>query len=313
MGDIGCEMIINIVFILFLPLMFLGIINRVKSVWAGRKGPSLLQPYYDFAKLMRKNEVISSSTSFVFDMAPSISLACILGAAMFVPFGHYRAVISFQGDFILFVYLLAMAKFFSVLGALDTGSSFEGMGASRELSYTSFLEPAFIMVVGSLVYAGGLGSLSQLVSFHSINLTDQWSVIISVLTVLNLFIIMLIEGCRVPFDDPNTHLELTMVHEVMVLDNSGPNLAYTMYGSALKLNIFTSLISYFLIPWARGFWFVTAMYLLIYVILAVAVGLVESLMPRLRMSRNLELALIPLSISLLILCALIVNNYGGMQ
>jgi formate hydrogenlyase subunit 4 len=167
------------------------------------------------------------------------------------------------------------------------------------------------MVMGSLVYATGLGSLSQLVSYHSVNLTNQWSVIISVLTVLNLFIILLIEGCRVPFDDPNTHLELTMIHEVMVLDNSGPNLAYTMYGSALKLNIFTSLISYFLIPWAKGFWFVTGMYLLPYFLLAIAVGLVESILPRFRMTRNLELALIPLSISLLVLCALIANNYGA--
>lgn len=304
-------MIINVLFILLLPLLFLGIINRVKAIWAGRKGPSLLQPLYDFIKLMRKDEVISTSTSFVFDMAPSISLACTICAALFVPFGHYRAIISFQGDFILFIYLMALAKFFSALGALDTGSSFEGMGASRELSYTSFLEPAFLMVIGSLVYATGLGSLSQLVSYHSVNITSHWSVIISVLTVLNLIIILLIEGCRVPFDDPNTHLELTMIHEVMVLDNSGPNLAYTMYGSALKLNIFTSLISYFLIPWAKGFWFVTGMYLLIYFLLAISVGLVESLLPRFRMTRNLELALIPLSISLLILCALIANNYGA--
>jgi formate hydrogenlyase subunit 4 len=263
-------------------------------------------------RLLKKGEVISQSCSFIFDLAPSLYLASILTAATLIPFGNYKSLICFQGDYILFAYLLAMAKFFSVLAALDTGSSFEGMGASRELSFTVFLEPAFIAIMASLVYATGLGSMSELVAYHTISINNEWSVIISVLTTIALFIMLLIEGCRVPFDDPNTHLELTMIHEVMILDTSGVNLAFVIYGSALKMTIYASLISYFLIPWGKGLWLVTGLYFIIMTGLAVAIGVIEALMPRFRMTRNLELAIIPFSIALLILSALIVNQIGGM-
>ncbi|MBN2828902.1 MAG: NADH-quinone oxidoreductase subunit H [Candidatus Cloacimonetes bacterium] len=304
-------MIINIIFILIVPLLFLGIIIRVKAIWAGRKGASILQPTYDVIKLLRKSEIISSSTGFIFEIASVVSLALLLGASLLVPFGNYHAIISFKGDFILFTYLLAFSKFISTLSSLDTGSSFEGMGASRELSYTAFLEPAFLMIMASLVYATGLGSMSELVASHTVNMSNTWSVIISVLTILGLFIMMLIEGSRVPFDDPTTHLELTMVHEVMVLDNSGPNLAGMTYAGALKMTMYASLISYFVIPWERGLWFVTGFYFLMMFLQAVAVGLIESIMPRFRMSRNLELAIIPLTLVLLVMFALVVYRFGG--
>jgi formate hydrogenlyase subunit 4 len=304
-------MIINIIFILIVPLLFLGIIIKVKAVWAGRKGASILQPTYDVIKLLRKSEVISSNTGFIFEISSVVSLALLIGASLLVPFGNYHAIISFKGDFILFTYLLAFSKFISTLSSLDTGSSFEGMGASRELSYTAFLEPAFLMIMASLVYATGLGSMSELVASHTVNMSNTWSVIISVLTILGLFIMMLIEGSRVPFDDPTTHLELTMVHEVMVLDNSGPNLAGMTYAGALKMTMYASLISYFVIPWGRGLWFVTGFYFLMMFLQAVAVGLIESIMPRFRMSRNLELAIIPLSLVLLVMFALVVYRFGG--
>lgn len=304
-------MIVNILIILLLPLLFIGVINKVKAIWAGRRGASILQPMYDFLKLMRKDEVISHTTGFIFEIASVLSLAAILTAALLTPFGYYKAILSWGGDFIFFAYLLALSKFFSVLAAMDTGSSFEGMGASRELSFTVFIEPAFIILMASLAYTTGVGSLSQLVSQHTINLSNEWSLIIAVLTTLALFIIMIIEGCRVPFDDPNTHLELTMIHEVMVLDHSGINLAYTMYCSALKMTIYASLVSYFLIPWGRGMLWVTGMYFAIMFLQAVCIGLIESFLPRFRMTRNLELAVIPLSIALLILSALIVFRFGG--
>jgi formate hydrogenlyase subunit 4 len=153
--------------------------------------------------------------------------------------------------------------------------------------------------------------MSELVASHTVNMSNTWSVIISVLTILGLFIMMLIEGSRVPFDDPTTHLELTMVHEVMVLDNSGPNLAGMTYAGALKMTMYASLISYFVIPWGRGLWFVTGFYFLMMFLQAVAVGLIESIMPRFRMSRNLELAIIPLSLVLLVMFALVVYRFGG--
>ncbi len=304
-------MIVSLILILVLPLLFMGIITKTKAVWAGRKGASILQPFYTCAKLLGKSEIHSHSSSHIFRWAPSLALAATFVAALFVPFGTKSAVLGFRGDFFLFMSLLALAKAVMVAAAMDVGSSFEGMGASREISFTAFLEPAFLLVIGSLAYAGGFDSMGQLFYRHTVNLYNEWSVIIAVLTALALFIMLLVEGSRVPFDDPATHLELTMIHEVMVLDTSGVNLAFVHYAAALKVQIYASLISYFLIPEGMGGFIVTAVYLLSSFGLAVLTGLVESLMPRYRISRNLELVIIPLSISLLVLAALIVHNLGG--
>ncbi len=304
-------MIVNFAFIIFLPLLFVGVITKTKAVWAGRKGASILQPYYTFSKLLHKAEIHSNTSDRIFRLAPVIALSATFCAALFVPFGAHSAIFSFKGDFFLFMSLLALAKAVMVLAAMDVGSSFEGMGASREISFTAFLEPAFLLVIGSLAYAGGFHSLGQLFTRHSVNIYDEWSVIISVLTALALFIMLLVEGARVPFDDPATHLELTMIHEVMVLDTSGVNLALVHYSAALKLQIYASLISYFLIPEGMGTLMITGVFLLSSLGLAILAGLVESLMPRYRISRNLELVIIPLSIALLALAALIVNNLGG--
>lgn len=302
---------VNLLFILILPLLFIGIINKTKAVWAGRKGASILQPYYTFIKLLHKSEVHSHTSGLIFRIAPSIALAAVFCAALLVPFGVRGAILGFRGDFFLFMSLLALSKAVMVLAAMDVGSSFEGMGASREISFTAFLEPAFLLTIGSLVYAGGFDSMGQLFYRHTVNIYNEWSVIIAVLTALALFIMLLVEGARVPFDDPATHLELTMIHEVMVLDTSGVNLALVHYSAALKMQIYASLISYFLIPESMGSLAITIVYVLCSLGLAVLTGLVESLMPRYRISRNLELVIIPLSISLLVLAALIVHHLGG--
>jgi formate hydrogenlyase subunit 4 len=304
-------MIINFLAIIILPLLFMGIITKTKAVWAGRKGASILQPFYTCAKLMHKSEIHSTTSGFIFRIAPSIALAATIMAAMFVPFGAGSSVLGFKGDFFLFMSLLALAKAVMVFAAMDVGSSFEGMGASREISFTAFLEPAFLLTIGSLAYAGGFDSMGKLFFRHTVNIYNEWSVIIAVLTALALFIMLLVEGARVPFDDPATHLELTMIHEVMVLDTSGINLAMVHYSAALKVQIYASLISYFLIPVGMGRLMITAVYLMSCFSLAVLTGLVESLMPRYRISRNLELVIIPLSIALLVLAALIVHNLGG--
>ncbi|MDY0152767.1 MAG: NADH-quinone oxidoreductase subunit H [Candidatus Cloacimonas sp.] len=304
-------MIISLIFILILPLLFVGLIAKTKAVWAGRKGASILQPFYTFAKLPQKHEIHSKSSGLIFKIAPVMALAATFSAALFVPFGAGAAILSFRGDFFLFMSLLALGKAVMVLAAMDVGSSFEGMGASREISFTAFLEPAFLLIIGSLTYAGGFASIGQLFARHTVNIYNEWSVIIAVLTALALFIMMLVEGSRVPFDDPATHLELTMIHEVMVLDTSGINLALVHYTAALKVQIYASLISYFLIPEGMGSTIITLVYLLSCLALAVLTGLAESLMPRYRISRNLELVIIPLSIALLVLAALIVHNLGG--
>jgi formate hydrogenlyase subunit 4 len=159
-------MILNLLFILLMPLLFVGIINKTKAIWAGRKGPSLLQPFYTCFKLLHKREIHSRSSGYIFRWAPSLALVAVFFAALFVPFGGGNACLGFKGDFFLLMSLLALAKAVLVLAAMDTGSSFEGMGASREISFTAFLEPAFMLIIGS----SGLwpeGS-SALVSFFTV-------------------------------------------------------------------------------------------------------------------------------------------------
>lgn len=304
-------MIIDLFFIIFLPLLSVGLIAKTKAIWAGRKGASIIQPFFTVAKLLRKQEIHPRTAGWIFRAAPSLALAATFTAALLVPFGGSSSIFSFRGDFVVFMYLLAFAKAVMVMAAMEVGSSFEGMGASREISFTAFLEPAFFLTVGSLVYAGGFDSMGDLFYRHTVLITNQWSVIIAVMTSLALFIMMLVEGARVPFDDPTTHLELTMIHEVMVLDTSGVNLAMVYYTAALKMQIYASLISYFLIPEGRGSILITLIFFVVSMVLAILVGLVESLMPRYRMNRNLELVIIPLSVSLLVLAALIVRNLGG--
>lgn len=304
-------MIIDLFFIIFLPLLSVGLIAKTKAIWAGRKGASVIQPFFTVAKLLHKQEIHARTAGLLFRAAPSLALAATFTAALLVPFGGSSSIFSFSGDFVVFMYLLAFAKAVMVMAAMEVGSSFEGMGASREISFTAFLEPAFFLTVGSLVYAGGFDSMGDLFYRHTVLITNQWSVIIAVMTSLALFIMMLVEGARVPFDDPTTHLELTMIHEVMVLDTSGVNLAMVHYTAALKMQIYASLISYFLIPEGRGSVLITLIFFVVSMVLAILVGLVESLMPRYRMNRNLELVIIPLSVSLLVLAALIVRNLGG--
>ena len=135
-----------ILYFALFPFLFTGIINRVKAIWCGRKGYPLLQPFYDFLKLVRKEEIVSASASRIFMVAPVVSFAAVLFAALVVPGPSGRSLVHFDGDYLFFAYLLSLAKFSGVLGAMDTGSSFEGMGASREISYTAMVEPAYMIV-----------------------------------------------------------------------------------------------------------------------------------------------------------------------
>jgi formate hydrogenlyase subunit 4 len=264
------------------PLM-LGIINRVKAVFAGRNGPPVLQPYYDLFKLLRKASVYSRSTGAILRVAPSIVLACVLLGTIVLPWGTMRAPVCFAGDIIVLIYLLGLARFATVLAALDTGSSFEGMGASREVQFGALAEPSLLLGLVVLVLHCGFHGLSDIVS----GITPQvWSSsgILLVLVMCSWFVILLTENCRIPMDDPNTHLELTMIHEVMVLDYSGPDLAYVLYAASLKLWIFGSLVVNLVLPAvAPGTWMQVPLFLAGMVLIAVIVGVVESTLARLQL------------------------------
>ncbi len=262
------------------PLL-LGVVARIKALGAGRRGPGLLQPYRDLAKLLRKGAVYSRTTTPVFRFGPVVALVAVALALLLVPMGA-PAPLSFGADPIVFVALLGLARFAIVLAALDTGSSFEGMGASRELFFGALIEAALLPVLLVLVRAVGRVSLTGMLGP---GLAGAWSAhgAALALAAVALFVTLLAENARIPVDDPATHLELTMVHEVMVLDHGGPDLALFEYGSALKLWTTSALLAALVQP-VRAAWAPLAVIAGV-LGLAVAVGLVESGMARLRLAR----------------------------
>jgi formate hydrogenlyase subunit 4 len=277
--------LINIFLALCFAPLFVGVINRAKAFFAGRSGRPLLQSYYDVLKLLKKGAVYSRTTTWVFRAGPVVSLAAIAVSLALLPCGVSPAPVSFQGDLVLFAYLLGLARFVTVVAALDTGSSFEGMGASREVTFSAFAEP--VLFLGMIALARHAESLS-LTGIFSANLPGRLANPAPAMAMVGVsfFIVMLAENARIPVDDPNTHLELTMIHEVMVLDHGGPDLAFIEYGSALKLYAFGALVVNTLVPFGgmgplRGVvLFVSCMF-----VTAVAVGVIESVMARLRLVR----------------------------
>ncbi len=271
-----------ILVLLLAPFFFIGLINRVKALWAGRRGAPLLQTAYDLGKMLRKGEVLSHTTSFIFPLSPALQLAAVLCAALLVPLPGQPALISFPGDFILFAYTLGLAKFMLVLAAMDTGSSFEGMGASREVTFSTIVEPAFFMLLGSLALLTGQTSFTAI--FALLNYSAGYSILVKSLCAISLFIMLLVEGCRVPVDDPNTHLELTMIHEVMILDYSGPDLAFLTYAAAFKMVLLGTLLANLFVPFNVAPLSGLLLTLAVWALLAVGIGLVEALTARVRMS-----------------------------
>jgi formate hydrogenlyase subunit 4 len=271
--------------LLLLPPLLLGVVNRVKALVAGRRGPPLLQPYLDIAKLLRKGAVYSRTTTWVFRAGPVVGLAAVATAGTLLPVAGEPAVAAFAGDFVLFAYLLALARFFTALAALDTGSSFEGMGAAREVSFASVAEPALFLVLVALARATGTLSLSGMLGPA---LAPAWrqSAPALLLAAIALFVVTLAENARIPVDDPNTHLELTMIHEVMVLDHSGPDLAFILYGASMKLFLFGTLFVRLVVGLRfEQLWLAEAAFVAGLLAFAALVGLTESVMARLRLTR----------------------------
>ena len=264
------------------PLL-LGLINRTKAISAGRRGQPLLQPYYDLARLLRKAAVYSRTTTWIFRAGPMISLAALVTALLMVPWGGIPATLAFSGDFVLVLYLLAIGRFFTIMAALDTGSSFEGMGSSREAFFSALTEPILFAVLITLVRLTGEMSLTDLYGQVTPILWSTSGAALILLVVI-LLVLLLTENSRIPVDDPTTHLELTMIHEVMVLDHSGPDFAFILYGSALKLWVFAALLAGLIMPVGSGNVLLDgAAFLFGLLVTSVAVGIVESVMARLRL------------------------------
>ena len=202
--------LIHLLVVLVFPPLLLGVINRTKAKFGGRRGQPILQTYYDLAKLMQKDCVFSITTSWVFRFGPVVGMVTAIVAAMIVPLGHSSAPLSFTGDLIMFAYVLALGRFFTMAAALDTGSAFEGMGAAREATFAVLAEP--VLFLGLLVLARTSGSLRMSEMLSDATATN-WSIAAApmLLIVAAWFVVALVENCRIPFDDPNTHLELTMM------------------------------------------------------------------------------------------------------
>lgn len=263
---------------LLLAPLLPGVINKVKAWVAGRQGPPVLQLYYDLARLLRKGVVLSTLASPGFVIAPTVAWVAVVGAALLLPLAGAGSAVSFDGDVLLLVYLLALARFCTAWGAMETGSAFEGMGAAREVSYAVLAEIGIITAILTLAVQSGSVSLPSM--FEPLPGPSE------ALLAVGLFIILLAENCRVPFDDPNTHLELTMIHEVMVLDHSGPPFALILHGAAVKLALFAAFLAQAVLPLSE-LPLAASMAALAVAVLAitVAVGLVESLTARLSFRR----------------------------
>jgi formate hydrogenlyase subunit 4 len=277
--------VVHVLATLLMPPLLLGIIHKTKAAFAGRSGPPLLQPYFDIVKLLRKRSVFSATTTWVFRIGPVVGLVTAVMAALVIPFGANGAALSFTGDMILFAYLLGLGRFFTVAAALDTGSAFEGMGGAREATFSCLAEPALFLGLVVLVRQARSTSLAVMLG-PDLGASWRRAGASLVLVGASLFIVLLAENSRIPFDDPNTHLELTMIHEVMVLDHSGPLFGVILYGAAIKLFALGAIVVRLALPIATGSiagdWGLFAAGM---VGLAVAIGAVESVMARLRLKQ----------------------------
>ena len=275
---------ISLLLILISALFFVGIITKTKAKIAARKMPPILQPLYDVIRLFKKGTVYSSTTSLIFKIAPIVYFSSVLLAVLFIPFGGKAGLLSFYGDFVFFAYLLAIGKFMMIIAAMDTGSGFEGMGANREALYSMLVEPAFFILVGSVALFTNHISFQDL--FANFHFGSNLSYGISIASIYVLIYIALVENSRMPVDDPKTHLELTMVHEVMVLDNSGFDLALIHIATWLKFAVYGSLISNFIINNTWNLYEQIAVYIGVQIAFACLVGILEAFKARNKMDKN---------------------------
>jgi formate hydrogenlyase subunit 4 len=227
-----------------------GFVRKLKARLLRRQGPPLLQPYRDLARLMRKEAVVAESASWLFRVAPYLIFAAIWVAAGLVPTFARGLLFSGSADLIAIVALLGSARFFLALAGLDVGTSFGGIGSSREMLIASLAEPAMLIIVFTVSLLAGSTQLTSVVAYM---LGPAVGVRVSIyLALIALVMVALAENARIPVDNPATHLELTMVHEAMVLEYSGRHLAMIELGASLKLLLYVSLIAAIFAPWGMA-------------------------------------------------------------
>jgi formate hydrogenlyase subunit 4 len=282
--------LLNTVFIILISPLFISLIKKVKAYMQGRQGPPLLQTYYSLLKLLKKETVYSNNTSLIIRITPYINVVCVIVASLFVPVVFIPGMTAGFGNVILFLYLLVCAKFFMALAGLDAGSTFGGMGSSREMTFSAVIEPVIIIVFAAL------GLLLKTTNIYQMFATSlQSSLLINPSTLLislSLFIILIVESSRIPVDNPETHLELTMIHEAMLLEYSGPDLAMMELSHAVKQTLLMAVLINVLFPWglttSPNIFSVSVSIITFItkgVVLATAIGVFESMFAKSRLFR----------------------------
>ena len=296
MLDAFLLIVVQTVVLLAAAPLIVGLIRKVKARLQCRRGASVFQPYADLVKLFRKQPVVSSTTSWIFTATPYILFASTLAAGLLVPVFISKTPLSFAGNIIALVYLLALGTFFLMLAGLDAGSAFGGMGSSREAMVASLTEPAMMLSIFAIALTAGSTNLSTIV--HKTALLEDIVTDPSphLMAFAALIIVAIAETGRVPVDNPATHLELTMIHEAMILEYSGRYLALVEWAAGLKLLVFLTLIANVSAPWgiptsmepaALGIGLAT--YLVKVSGLGVLIGILESMFAKLRLFRVTDL------------------------
>ncbi len=293
---------VALIFILFCAVLLPGMTVKIRSFFAGRKGRNFFQHVSDMILDFKKGSVYSSTSSYVTKIATSVDIASAIIAMLCVPVGAHESLISFQGDIIFMLYIMSLGKVLMIFAAMDSSSAFGGMGASREAFYNILCEPAFMILMATLCMVTGTWSFSQLFATfggESVNL-----LVLSILVGYGIFKLALTETCRVPVDDPKTHLELTMIHEAQILEFSGPDMALIKISTWIKSAIWCILCINTLVPYDLPIYKEFLFLLSAMAIFALSVSFVETFKARSSLVRN---PLYILSISAIALLALTVG------
>ena len=276
------------------PLL-VGVIRKTKALLQGRRGPSVFQPYRNLRKLLQKQMVISETTSWIFRFTPYVVIATMLLAALIVPILSTARSMQFPGNIVLLMYLFLLGTFFLALAGLDAGSSFGGMGSSREMALAALAEPTVMIAIFAIALRAGSTGLNEIIRASII---DPLLMLNPghLLAFFSFFIVALAETGRLPVDNPGTHLELTMIHEAMILEYSGRYLALIEWAAAIKLFVFLTLLGNLFFPWGVALTITPATVVLAMLaltiklgVLAVSLAALETGLAKLRLFRVPEL------------------------
>jgi formate hydrogenlyase subunit 4 len=299
--------ILHAVLVLLLSPLVTGFNRLLKARAQTRRGPGLFQPYRDIYKLLRKGMVIPSTASWIFHATPFVLFVTTLLASLLIPMVSAIAPMSLYGGVLAVVYLLALGRFFTALGGLDTGSSFGGLGSSREMSISALAEPALMLAVFTVAIGAGSTNLS-IVAQSALGQSWRFFAPSQMLAFAALFIVLIAETGRIPVDNPATHLELTMIHEAMILEYSGPFLALIEWAAAIKQLVLMTLLVNVFFPFGLSTdWsplailFSLSLFILKLLLLSVAVAVVEIGNAKMRLFRVPELLAIAFVLSALAL------------